>query len=146
MQDNRLPRIFLVSFALGMDKVFWYKSRSNELSTDNVECHYGLWHKDYTPKPAFYAYQTLTRICPDKSIRPKLVRYGKVYMASWRRPDKKKVWALWTSKADKTISINVKGEYTAYNHHGSKLEILPDDVRLSPSVIYIVGARSVSVE
>ena len=53
---------------------------------------------DYTPKPAFYSYQTLTKMCPDHSTRPRLVRYGKVYLASWKRPDRKKVWALWTSK------------------------------------------------
>ncbi len=31
VQANRLPRIFLISYAYGIDKVFWYKSRSREI-------------------------------------------------------------------------------------------------------------------
>ena len=124
-QAMRLPRIYLISFACGMDKVFYYKSRSCELDTFEIEDHYGFLHKDYTPKPAFYTYQTLTKMCPNKSTRPKLERHGNVYIASWKRPDKKKAWALWTSKKDETINLDINGKYKVFNDRGE--EILAKD-------------------
>lgn len=145
-QSLRLPRIFLISFALGIDKVFWYKSRSNELDSKNIEGFYGIWHSDYTPKPAFYAYQTLTRMCPNKSTRPKLERYGDVYIASWKRPDRGKVWALWTSKKDGTVALNIKGNHKVYDNHGKEISMSTANVNVTPSVIYIVGAKSVNIQ
>lgn len=146
VQSERLPRIFLISFALGVDKVFWYKSRSNELNINDRECHFGLWHKDYSPKPAFYAYKTLTRMCPNKSTRPKLVRFGDIYIASWKRPDRKKVWALWTSNNNETVALNIKGDYKVYDNHGKEIPKTLGSAYLTPSVIYILGAKSVNLQ
>ena len=144
-QADRLPRIFLISFALGIDKVFWYKTRSSELDSMDREGYFGLWHKDYMPMPAFYAYQTLTRLCPDKSTRPQLIRDGSVYVAFWRRPDKKKVWALWTTKGRQTISVSVNGHYSAINNMGHIKQIDVDKVEISPSVTYVVGAKNLTI-
>ena len=140
-QAMRLPRIFLISFACGVDKVFWYKSRSRELDSTDKEDFFGLWHKDYTPKPAFYAYQTLTRMCPNKSTRPKLVRYGKVYVASWKRPDGKRVWALWTSKNNEIVKLHVNSNYKCYDIFG-KIKTFPNQiVETTPSILYFEGGR-----
>lgn len=146
VQAKRLPRIFLISFACGIDKVFYYKSRSCELDVNEIEDHFGVLHKDYTPKPAFYTYQTLTKMCPNKSTRPKLERHGNVYIASWKRPDKKKAWALWTSKKDETINLDINGKYKVFNDRGE--EILGEgfsEMKITPSVIYIIGAKDVSL-
>ena len=144
VQSERLPRIFLISFALGVDKVFWYKTRSNELNANDSECHYGLYHKDYTPKPAYYAYQTFTKMCPNRSTRPKLVRKGDVYMASWKRPDRKKIWALWTSNNTKTVTVDISGNYKSYNHYGKELYLSDSGIEVSTSITYVVGAKSVN--
>ncbi len=145
LQANRLPRIFLISFACGIDKVFWYKSRSRELNPKDKEDFFGLWHKDYTPKPAFYAYKTLVRMCPDKSTRPQLERNEKIYMATWKRPDGKKVWALWTSKSNEKIEINIKGEHIVYNMKGDEIHQEDNKFTIKPSVTYIVGAKYIQM-
>lgn len=142
IQAQRLPRMFVISFALGVDKVFWYKSRSCELSEDNGEYFHGLWHKDYTPKPAFYAYQTLTRMCPNKATRPRLQRNDGVYVASWKRPDGKKVCALWTSGNSVRVNLGINKEYNAYSIYGREIRITPDDFEVSQSVVYIVGTEN----
>lgn len=146
-QSNRLPRIFLISFACGIDKVFWFKSRSNEFEhQDWGNGYFGLWHKDYMPKPAYYAYQTLTKMCPNQSTRPKLVRHGNVYMASWKRPDGKKAWALWTSKKEESARLDIKGHYKVYNNQGKEInDIIPSDIKITPSVKYFIGANNVMI-
>lgn len=145
-QANRLPRIFIISFACGIDKVFWYKSRSSELETNNFECFFGLWHKDYAPKPAYYAYKALTKMCPDRSTRPKLERNNNVYMSNWKRPDGKNVWALWTSKSEEKVKLNIKGKHNIYNLNGNKLSRdNNNEYKITPSIIYIVGATYVNI-
>ena len=142
-QAQRLPRIFLISFALGVDKVFWYNFRSNEMDLDDKECHFGIVHKNYIPKPAFYAYQTLVKMCPDKSKRPELKRRGDVYIAQWKKPNGEKVCGLWTSK--KKITLNIRGSFSSYNIYGDKMILFNNSVEVSPSIIYIVGRPSYSI-
>lgn len=144
-QMLRLPRIFLISFALGIEKVFWYKSRSNELNEDDRECFFGLWHKDYTPKPAFYAYQTLVKMCPDKSLRPKLMRRGEIYISKWIRPDGKAVYGLWTSRGNKMAILNAKGKFTCYDIYGNEKRIQRQEVEVTPSILYIVGRKKLKL-
>lgn len=145
-QSYRLPRAFIIPFALGVDKVFWYKSRSCELTLNNKEDHYGLWHKDYSPKPAFYAYKTLTKMLPNMSTRPILERYGDVYIASWKRPDGKKVWALWTSKNVNKVHLNIGGRFTVYDLYGNTTDLYKNTYVASPSIVYIVGAKKLTIE
>lgn len=142
-QAEKLPRIFLISFALGVDKVFWYNFRSNELSPDDKECHFGLCHKDYSPKPAFYAYQNLVKMCPDKSTRPILTRKGEIYIAQWERPDGKNVYGIWTSEGKKRVSFNIEGEFTCMDIWGEKrIDIFTGiPLEISPSIIYIIGKK-----
>ena len=86
-------------------------------------------------------------MCPNKSTRPKLVRYDNVYIASWKRPDRKKVWALWTSKKNEIVGLNIKGLYKTYNDHGEEIKDMnPSATTITPSVVYIVGAKYVMTE
>ena len=142
---NRLPRIFLISYACGIDKVFWYKSRSREIDPSDKEDYFGLWHKDYTLKPAYYAYKTLIKMCPSKSTRPKLERNGKIYTATWKKPDGKSVWAFWTSKSKESITLNIKGKFKAFDLGGDDIHHLNNVFEVTPSIVYIVGARDVQI-
>lgn len=136
-QARRLPRLFLISFACGVEKVFWYKSRSRELS-EGPEDNYGLWHKDYTPKPAYYAYKTLTQMCPSKSTRPQIQRKGNVYIATWKQPNGKKVSAIWTSKGIEKIGVaNVPQKI--FDYLGNEVEVFDSTIVVSPIVQYCFG-------
>lgn len=140
-----LPRIFLISFACGIDKVFWYKSRSREIDRYELEDHYGLWHKDYTVKPSFYTYNTLTKMCPSGSSRPNLIRQNEVYIASWVKSDKKKVWAIWNTNGDRIIGLNIKGKYSSFDCYGNMITLSTGRNLITPSVVYIVGAKDVQI-
>lgn len=71
-QARRVARIYLISFAYGVDKVFWYNFRSYEKDPYYTEDNFGIVHSDLTPKPAYYAYKTMTTLCPSGSTRPVL--------------------------------------------------------------------------
>ena len=136
IQAYKLPRLFLISYALGVDKVFWYKTRSNELSS-STESHFGLWHCDYTPKKAFYAYQTLVAMCPNRSTRPRLTKHKDVYSASWKNPSGINITALWTSFANIKINFDF-GKFPVYDVYGQRIKP-SGSITISPSVIYIEG-------
>lgn len=134
-----LPRIYLISFACGIDKVFWYKSRSREIDIYDIEHCFGLWHKDYSPKPAYYSYQVLTKMCPSGSTRPHMTKKGDVYMASWKRPDGRNVCALWTSKGEVSYIPDMKKQYIIYDMKGEVITTMQQELIVSPSVVYLVS-------
>lgn len=142
-QAVRLPRIFLISFAYGIDKVFWYEFRSRELDTFDKEEHFGLLHADLTPKPAYYAYKTLIQLCPSGSSRPSLEIDGDTYVSSWQRPDGKLVWAIWNKSREKSITCRVKGNAKYYNYMGEKIT---RPKTLGQGVTYILGAKNIQIE
>lgn len=143
-QAKRLPRTCLTAFAYGVEKVFWYNLRAGEYSTTNPEAHFGILHKDLTPKPAWLACQTLTSMCPDKSTRPSLQTGNGVYLATWKRPDGKKVAAVWTEYADRLTALKIKGPYRTFNYQGETVKIDAGQFYAGPGIIYIVGYDSLS--
>ena len=147
IQSERVPRIYLISLALGIEKVFWYKSRSCEMRPSEKEDHFGLWHKDYIPKPAYYAYKTLTQMCPNKSTRPRLKRFGSVFVASWKRPAGEYVWAFWTSRNTENVAVEFNTEvYKVYDISGNEIEIDFNNVEITPSIVYVTGPSKLSIE
>lgn len=140
-----LPRIYLISFACGVDKVFWYNSKASELSNDDRECHFGILHKDYSPKPAYYAYKTLVQMCPSKSTRPTLSQKNDVYQAKWKRNNGKRVIGLWTSQGEKTIRIKSRGNFAIYDINGQLAQIKRDSIVVSQSILYVIGNRDIVV-
>ncbi|MBO4528013.1 MAG: hypothetical protein J5743_10325, partial [Victivallales bacterium] len=60
-QAEDLPRTYLLAFALGIDRVFWYNFRSWEGDPTEREHHFGIVHRDLSQKPSFYTYQALAK-------------------------------------------------------------------------------------
>lgn len=143
-QARRVARIYLISFAYGVDKVFWYNLRASETDPYYSEANFGLIHADLSPKPSFLAYKALTTMCPSRSTRPVLIIDGGTYSASWIRPDGKTVWAIWYPSGKKTVSLNVTGICTFYNYLGEKIKLIKKGMLdLDGGVTYIVGKNIV---
>lgn len=135
-QARAVARYHIISFAYGVDKVFWYNFRSFEKDDKDPESHFGLTHKDLSPKLGLKAYQTFSKMCPTGSSRPKLSKHGNIYVSSWKRPDKSKVWALWVSKGIENLDVQISGKYDLYDYLGNKLDSFPD---VSTGVVFLVG-------
>ena len=145
VQALRLPRTFLISFACGVDKVFWYNSRASELNDYDRECHFGILHKDYSPKPAYYAYKTLVKMCPNKSTRPVLSKKDGLYQAKWKRNDGKIIIGIWTSTGNKSILVQSKNKYKCYNVLGKEVFLDDDRALASPTILYVVCDKDIKI-
>ena len=144
VQAKRLARAFLISFAYGIDRVFWYHLRAFETSQTDWESHYGILHKDFTEKPAFQAYQVLTKMCPNGSLRPKLLFTHNVYQASWQRPDGAFVSAFWTTGVELTINIFTTVNLNFFNYLGQNKIFKKDAVKLGNGVIYVISKKKIT--
>lgn len=112
-------------------------------SLDN-ESQFGIVHKDLKPKKGYYAYKTMTTMCPSMSSRPELQIVGDTYLCSWKRPDKKRVWAIWNSSCEKEIEIKMSGHPQYFDYLGNRLTLDPSGkISVGQGVIYIVDANKV---
>ena len=144
-QARRLPRIFLISFAYGVDKVMWYQLRSREESDYDMQENYGILHSDLSPKPSFYAYKTLTGMCPSGSTRPTLCIDDNLYYSTWAKPDGQKVLAIWSTSCQRNVEIKTKGLYYIVDYMGKKLR-KSKKIHTSESLIYLVGENEFMIE
>ena len=137
-----LPRAYMLSFVLGLERVFWFDYYSTERVGTEVKHHYNLVHKDFSPKPAAVAFKTLTVQLPSGSTKPAINRKGGLYTASWQRPDGRKVWAVWCELGKVNARIEWEGELeTALDYMGNELSIGKGPVTVSEGCIYLVGPQ-----
>lgn len=139
-QARRVARIHLIAFAYGVDKVFWYKFRSNELDPYYSEDNFGMVHADLSPKPAYYAYKTLIQMLPNGSTRPNLRIKDGIYKAEWIRPDGKHVTAYWCKGGFAYITLDTKPDMVI-DYMGNKLNSNNKQVKISTGVVYIITKR-----
>lgn len=143
-QAERLPQSFLLAFAYGVDKMFWYSLRSIELDPSNPEHNFGFLHGDLSAKPALWAYKTLIEMCPSGSLRPTLKQKGDFFVAKWEKTDGTRVFAAWVREGSrKTFRVKTRGRGSIYNIYGS----IQNDIKsISNSIVYFIGYDSVEID
>lgn len=134
-QARRVARIHLIAFAYGVDKVFWYKFRSNEQNLYYSEDNFGMVHKDLSPKPAYYAYKTLIKMLPNGSTRPSLQTGNGVYKVQWCRPDGQVVTAYWCKTGFTYVPVGL-GK-TIYDYMGNRVKATKV-IKVSSGVTYVI--------
>lgn len=145
-QAENLPRTYLLAFASGIDRVFWYNFRSWEGDAAEREDHFGIVHRDLSKKPSFDAYQALARLCPSGSTRPELTVNGNLYQASWTKPDGTPVCAIWTPAYHLDCELAVEGAIQhAYDLYGRPVAIPTGDFRARPQLVYLEGATKITI-
>ncbi len=145
-QAEMLPRTYLIAFAHGVPRVFWYCFRSGEWDPTEREAHFGVVRKNMDSKPGFVAYQTLTELCPSGSTRPELTKVGKSYVANWTRPDGVKTWAIWTANGSEKLRLTLQGKVLeARNHLGEAVKLTENEYVASSAMLYLVGPKSITV-
>ena len=140
-QAKRISRIHLISFALGVDKVFWYNLRASEFSPTEKEDNFGILHKDFSYKKAFIAYKNLIAMCPSGSSRPALEIRGNNYVASWTRPDGKRITAYWTVSIPFVLEVPHGSKSQFYDNYGSIIDVEEGTISVSYSIVYQVSER-----
>lgn len=136
VQGKFLPRACLNFLASGIDKVFWYNLVAGEYDPRNPGHHFGIVHRDLTPRDAFTAYQVLTEMAPAGSTRPTLEVNQDLYTCSWTRPDGAKIHAYWTTRGEKQVAIPYEIR-EARDYLGRKLTGT-DSITATGEIIYLV--------
>ena len=148
-QAKLLPRTFLTAFNEGVNKVFTYSFRSQEqYFPSGREGHFGILRLNLTPKPAYTAYMTLTRMRPAGSTDLGLSVKNGVYTAAWKKPDGIPVTAVWTVSQPKKIFLKTTGQFkSACDYLGGipavRLEISPHGIRMTADsgITYLEGVQ-----
>lgn len=141
-QARRVARIYLISFAYGVDKVFWYNLRSRENDLVYSEDCFGMIHEDFSEKPSLQAYRTLTKLCPEGSLRPILKEEYGIFHASWETPEGKKMHALWNPMGKKYLKIKTDKDTKGYSYLGKELKP-SKKFPIDESVTYFEGSLEI---
>lgn len=135
IQGKFLPRAYLYLLSAGVEKIFWYKFRAEEYTDFSCGHHFGIVHRDYSPRDAFTAYRFLIRMCPEGSSRPVMEEKNGLYHAHWTRPDGTVVHACWTTgKEPLRLRFAIR---EAFDHLGRKLTN-PDAISANDGIIYLI--------
>lgn len=148
-QAEYVPRFYLLAELNGVEKSFIYNLRNDEWykNGNHREAHFGLLRQNLDPKPAYFSFQTLTRMRPVGSTRLEQQKNPFVWIVSWRRPDGKKVWALWTRFKLRHYDLYVSGEIeNATDFVGNPLEIPRDRITVTPQIQYLVGPETLKLK
>ncbi len=137
-QARRVARIFLLSFAYGIDRVFWYNFRSRETNMSEKEDCFGFIHADFSDKPSMQAFRTLTKFCPDGSTRPTLKSNDNIFRVQWVTPDKHVVRAIWSPYQNTSYTYRKSSKAIVYDYMGNVIECPDNKLKLSDAVLYIV--------
>ena len=149
IQAMMIPREFILARSAGVERVFKYCFRSSERDYTR-ESHFGIVRKNLSPKPAYFAYKTLTGMLGSEI--PKYKNLGKVNIATWKNSDGTPVCAVWAKMYEKTVEISFKGDVKSivdYLGNNVSYTVLTDGrlrLRLDGGVRYITGIENADIE
>jgi len=139
-QAKRVARIYLTAYACGIDKVYWNGLKSKEKDNSIRSQFAGLYHSDFSPKPAAQAYSTLTKMLPSGSSRPELIINDGIYLASWIIPDGTKRFAVWSPSRHIPFNLKIYGRATYCDYLGNKQKSISE---INDAICFISGAEKI---
>jgi len=105
-QAALLARSYGVAMALGVERYCWYEFLSPEKDPYYSEEHFGVVHRDFSPKLAYAAYRAFVAARPAGSVQEGGVwregRCGLQY-PQWRRPDGASAGMVWAAEAGRAV-------------------------------------------
>ena len=140
-QARYLVRSMALAFGEGIEQYFWYEFRSPEKDPFYSEHHYGLTHKNFTPKLAWGAFRNFVLARPDGSVQtPGKWRdeKGAFHFPQWTRPDGVKAGVLWTCGDSGKRTLRFDGDGIRFRSHMG-LELKPVRKAKGEYLVYISG-------
>lgn|GEM_PF-267097 len=152
-QAKMLPRALLIAYQLGIARTFWYEFQAPEADDLDPESHFGILHRDLSPKPAFLAYKTLIAQRPAGSSvidRPWKSSDGALYHPHWKCPDGRPAGAVWAYRKPGLYKLTFSApDVRLTSHTGLPLAPQRDGsscvLPLTDAPIYFSGATLESV-
>ena len=119
-EDNQaryLARAMAIAFAESVEQYFWYEFRGREIDPHYSEHHFGLTHRNFTPKPAWGAYRNFALARPAGSVQipgPWRDKARNLYFPQWTRPDGKAAGAIWTTGEKRRLELEFDSESISF--------------------------------
>ena len=137
-QARYLPQAILLSLQGGVERFFWYEFQAPERDDLDKEHHFGLVHRDLSPKPAYVAYRTLVRMRPagakNLSLGDEWKRPEGYCHFRWRNPNGKTMNAAWAPEEKVTLPV---GEVKrAWDFLGENIPVRGGKLVLGETVVY----------
>ena len=111
-QARYIARTYLCSIVSGVEpRTFWYNFRNNGEEQMYFEHEMGILRRNFEPKPAYYAFSTLTRVMQGMQFSGK-VDAGSDGLFAYRfdGPRGRQVLTLWTQSDDMDVQLPVRGK------------------------------------
>jgi hypothetical protein len=146
-QAELIARSYLCAIVSGVEpRTFWYNFRNDGDDPIYFEHQMGILYNDFSPKPAYVAYSTLTRVLRGKTVVgpvpvPEGVQGFKFKAKSGGREE---TIAMWSPMTDAQVELKADGKrFIRINGMGEESEILPRDGRVKVdlkkgAVVYLV--------
>lgn len=150
-QALMLARAYLIALHSGVERMFWYNLRARENDPHYNEDHFGIVHRDLSPKPAYRAMQALNQVRPPGSVPLDGDRQnGTLYVPGWKRPDGRRAWAVWTIGTPGQATMTIDGDILeAIDYSGRKVDLAKTSgtltMPISQEPVYLVGPDRVHV-
>ncbi|QDU57372.1 beta-galactosidase [Aeoliella mucimassa] len=153
-QAEMLTRSQLMARRCGVERIFWYEFQAPEQDQHDKESHFGIVHNDYTEKPAYSSYKTLTSQLPAGSTftHSDWHRTDKsLYYPQWKLTDGSSAGAIWSYKSSGTIRVEFSGARPSFTTHtGSPLSpsfsVNTAVLDISSAPVYFQGAEIKSID
>ena len=131
-QANMLVRAYIEAMSAGVETIFWYWFGNDGPDPEYNEHHFGIRFKDGSPKPAYVAYETMSRNLAGASYSRSLFTEEKARIRVFTR-DKAEVAAMWATDGVHNITLYVGEE-----------EVTVDGLPMWQQPAEVVGGKSFS--
>lgn len=146
-QAELLARNLLHLKAGGADAVFVYALPSRE-NHPGRGAHWGMLHKDLSPKPALTAFREFVKRCPASASRPVITTPGnEIRLARWQTQDRVAHYALWRVFGTEKVTLRCEGNLTECTDHLGRPVALDKEgtITLSEGVVYLAAPARIDL-
>jgi hypothetical protein len=155
-QAEFLARTYLLALSVPYIKtVFWYWFGPDGPDASWAEDRFGIWHPDYSPKPASTYYTTLIKTLRDAEFVRGLSLGDNteclVFLRRAKRAGEQHQWitALWAIESSAQVSIHTRQPLEILTCSGHQMTLVPPDkkcyVSLSSEPLFIVSKKQLSM-
>jgi len=105
-----IVRFYIQAIVSGcVEKIFWYNYRNDGLDKNYNEHNFGILHRDFTPKPAYTAYKTMTEAIGQAKFTREL-DLGENVRAYLFAENGKHILALWCLEGTQEVQLKATGD------------------------------------
>ena len=126
-QAELIVRTYLSCIISGINpKVFWYDMRNDGTDPHNFEDNIGIMYKDFSPKPAYIAYSTMTRTLKGMKFVKSLTMDEGLFAGLFEDENNsnRKITAIWSPENDRSFEIEISsGKANLINTMGEITEL-----------------------